>query len=212
MTDELIARLSSDLTPVRRHAVATRLAVAAALELIVSAAIVAMWFGLRPDFGTAVRTADFWVKFGYTLALGLLGVWAARRVARPGDAAYAPFALIPIVVVVIALAALGEYVSAPRAERQSLIWGSSALVCPFYIIGLSVPLLIAALAFLRRMAPTDLPRAGFAGGLMAGALGAWVYSFHCTEQGIPFLALWYSLGIFGVAALGALAGRWALRW
>lgn len=212
MTDGLIARLAGDLKPVRSKAVEMWLAVATVAGLVVSGVIVAVGFGLRPDFSAASATFGFWAKFGYTLVLGVLGVWAAQRVARPGGTARRPLALVPVVVAVLALSAVGEYLLAPRGERQALVWGSSALVCPFYILGLSVPLLVAAFAFLRRMAPTDLSRAGLAGGLMAGALGAWAYSFHCTEQGIPFLALWYSLGIFGMAAFGYAAGRWALRW
>ena len=59
---------------------------------------------------------------------------------------------------------------------------------------------------------TDPTLAGLSAGLMAGALGAWVYSFHCTESGMPFLALWYSLGIAAVMLVGAIAGRLLLRW
>ena len=62
----------------------------------------------------------------------------------------------------------------------------------------------------RRANQAGLGRAAV--GLAAGALGAWVYSFHCTEGGLPFLALWYSLGIAAVTAAGALAGRVLLRW
>jgi len=47
---------------------------------------------------------------------------------------------------------------------------------------------------------------------MAGALGAWVYSFHCTEAGLPFLTLWYSLGIAAVVLVGTVAGRLLFRW
>jgi hypothetical protein len=72
-------------------------------------------------------------------------------------------------------------------------------------------LLVALMIFLRRMAPTSLSQAGAVAGLAAGGLGAWVYSFHCTEWGVPFLAVWYSLGVVAVMLVGALAGRIALR-
>jgi hypothetical protein len=54
--------------------------------------------------------------------------------------------------------------------------------------------------------------AGFAAGLLAGGAGAWVYAFHCTESGLPFITLWYSAGILATALLGAVIGRWLLRW
>jgi len=43
-------------------------------------------------------------------------------------------------------------------------------------------------------------------------LGIWIYSFHCDETAIPFLAVWYTLGIAAVGALGAVTGRSLLRW
>ena len=46
----------------------------------------------------------------------------------------------------------------------------------------------------------------------AGAAGAFVYCFHCTEEAAPFIAVWYTLGIAVVTAIGALLGRSLLRW
>ena len=54
--------------------------------------------------------------------------------------------------------------------------------------------------------------AGAAAGLLAGATGALAYALHCQEMEAPFLAIWYLLGMLIPAALGALAGRWLLRW
>jgi hypothetical protein len=64
----------------------------------------------------------------------------------------------------------------------------------------------------RRLAPTQPMRAGAAAGLLAGATGAWIYAFHCDEYAVPFLALWYTLGILIAGAAGALLGRRLLRW
>lgn len=212
MTDDLIARLADDLKPVPANAVPRRLALAAAAGVVLSAVIMAAWLGIRPDLDIAIGTPNFWVKFGYTLALGLLGAWAASRIARPGETGSLPLGIGAVVVSVMGAASAVDYMLALPEDRRALVMGGSALVCPFYILALSVPLLLAAMAFMRRMAPTNLALGGLAAGLMAGALGAWVYSFHCTEQGLPFLALWYSLGIAAVMATGAIAGRWALRW
>ncbi|WP_072396742.1 DUF1109 domain-containing protein [Hyphomicrobium sp. CS1GBMeth3] len=212
MTNDLIARLADDLHPVPTNAVQRRLGLTALSGLALTTIMMISWLGIRPDLAAAVTTANFWVKFGYTLALGILGAWAVSRVARPGETGRTALGLVPPVLLALMIAAGINYATAPLEERRALVMGSSALVCPFYILALSVPLLVGCLAFLRRMAPTNLPLAGLAGGLMAGALGAWIYSFHCTESGLPFLTLWYSLGIFTAAATGALAGRWALRW
>ena len=54
--------------------------------------------------------------------------------------------------------------------------------------------------------------AGAGAGLFAGALGAFVYAFYCTEVAAPFIAVWYTLGIALTSLLGGILGRWALRW
>jgi hypothetical protein len=76
----------------------------------------------------------------------------------------------------------------------------------------TIPKLIGALWGLRRMAPTRLALTGAIAGLFAGAAGAWVYAFHCGESGALFVSVWYTLGIVSVGVLGALLGRFVLRW
>ena len=78
--------------------------------------------------------------------------------------------------------------------------------------GAFTAVLVGNITIMRRLAPTSLTAAGFAAGLLAGGAGAWVYAFHCTESGLPFITLWYSAGILATALLGALIGRWLLRW
>jgi hypothetical protein len=51
-----------------------------------------------------------------------------------------------------------------------------------------------------------------AAGALAGAIAAAAYALHCNEMALPFLAIWYVLGIAVPTVLGALlAPRW-LRW
>jgi len=212
VTDSLIASLAQDLKPVRQGAVARRIVLTAIIGFIVSALVMIVWLGLRPDLATAIATPIFWVKFGYTLAVGFFGLLALDRLARPDGRAGAPLIAVFAAFSVIALFSIVQMVIAAGDARHALIFGSSALRCPFYIFALSMPFLVANIIALRRLAPTHLPMAGLGAGLMAGALGAWVYSFHCTEEALPFLAIWYSLGIAAVAALGAAIGRFVLRW
>ena len=212
MTDNLIERLSDNLRPTTRYGVQRRLLLVAAGGLVVTTFLMLILLGPRPDMGSAAATPSFWIKSGYTFALALAGTWAAERLSRPSGSARRPGLLTALIVVAMAVIAVAGYSLAPFETRDVIVWGSSALVCPFLIAGLSVPLLVAILAAMRRLAPTELTQAGAAAGLMAGGFGAWVYSFHCPENGLPFLALWYSLGVVIVIALGALSGRFALRW
>lgn len=212
MSDPLIARLVEDLRPVSAHAVAGRFLAVVALGFVVSAALMIAWLGVRPDLSAAAGTAIFWIKAGYTGALALAGIWATEQLARPGHSGKPPLILGSGIILALGAAAVIDYMLAPISARRIMLLGSSALVCPFYIAGLSVPFLVGNIILVRRLAPTNLTLAGAATGLMAGGLGASVYAFHCTEEGVPFLALWYTAGVAVVVCVGAALGKRLLRW
>jgi hypothetical protein len=210
-TDDLIARLSENLAPTPKGQVGRLLL----LGLVggVAASTLLMWasLGLRPDLSVAMTGSAFWMKFSYVLAIGALGLWMVERQARAGAEARLPFMLLAVPVVALVLAAAAE-LSAPRADSAALIMGSSASVCAFLILMLALPIFAGLFLALRRLAPTRLTMAGAAAGLAAGGWSASIYSFHCTESTAPFIVIWYSLGMVLAAALGALLGRWVLRW
>jgi hypothetical protein len=54
--------------------------------------------------------------------------------------------------------------------------------------------------------------AGAAAGLLTAGLAATVYGLHCPEHTVAFVAVWYTLSMGLVAALGAALGRFAFRW
>jgi hypothetical protein len=71
---------------------------------------------------------------------------------------------------------------------------------------------VALTWFLRTGAPTNLRLTGAIAGLLAGALGATAYAFHCPDDSVPFIAFWYATMIGLCCLLGALAGPKLLRW
>ncbi|HJU21448.1 MAG TPA: DUF1109 domain-containing protein, partial [Casimicrobiaceae bacterium] len=83
---------------------------------------------------------------------------------------------------------------------------------PWLIAGLSIPVFVAIVWTVRRMAPTNLRLAGAMAGFASGATGALVYSIHCPELGAPFLGTWYLIGMLLPAIVGSLAGERMLRW
>jgi hypothetical protein len=117
--------------------------------------------------------------------------------------------LLPLLAIVLLAAA---QLLAPGADMPHLILGHSSRVCAFLVTFTALPTLAATFWALRRMAPTRLELAGLGAGLFAGAVGAFVYSFHCTEGSAPFICIWYSLGILSTAVIGAVLGRSLLRW
>lgn len=212
MTDELIERLSGDLKPVRRLAMQRVLFAALLPAALVAAFAMTLWLGPRPDFGTAIATMSFWIKFGYTLALAGLGGAATLVLARPDGHSRGPALAALALLGVLLIAGLIQLLRAQPDQVMPLIMGSTALACPWRIVVFGLPILGCALLALRRMAPSNPTLAGFAAGITAGGAGAWVYSFACGETSMMFLALWYTLGILIVGAIGAVLGRFLLRW
>ena len=212
MSDQLIDRLCADLQPVRPGKVARRLAAGVGVGVLVSAALMLVLLGPRPDMARASATAMFWIKAAYTLAFACVGFWAAERLARPAGEArrrtiwfVAPFA-------VVAVLALAQLAAAPAPMRGPIILGGSASVCPWFILLLSVPPLGGLVWAMRGLAPTRLRLAGAVAGLAAGGAGSFVYAMHCTERAAPFLATWYTLGVLAAGLVGVLLGPLVLRW
>jgi len=87
-------------------------------------------------------------------------------------------------------------------------WATCLLCIPLFAV---VP--FAALIWaLGRGAPTNLRRAGAIAGLVAGALGATAYAFHCPDDSVPFVAIWYGTLVGVCGAIGAMIGPRLLRW
>ncbi|MBN9310285.1 DUF1109 domain-containing protein [Devosia sp.] len=212
MADDLIDHLAADLAPTPPRTLQQRLFGWAVLGVAVSAVLMIAWLGLRPDLMIAIGTMMFWVKFAFTAIFAALGALAALNLARPGGSMVRQAVGVVTLVALTGAAGIVQMLVMGPGEMRTLVFGGTALLCPFYIVALSVPIYAATVWAMRRAAPTNLPLAGFAAGLFAGGAATWVYAFHCTESGMPFITIWYTTGILAAAVLGAIVGRWALRW
>lgn len=210
-TDDLISTLSADLSPAPRHHVARVLALGLGAGTVAAFLLLHLTLRLRADLPQAVLGMNFWMKFVYTGLLAVLGVWIMSRQARAGADSRLPAWLLAAPIALLAVIA-GWQLSRPGADMHDLIMGHTARVCSLLILILSLPLFVGVLAALRRLAPTRLTLTGAAAGLVAGSAAATVYGFHCPETAAPFILIWYSLGIVAATALGAVLGRWLLRW
>ena len=210
--DDLIESLVRDLKPVPAHALERRMAALVLPALGLSLLVMLVFLGFRTDMAHALSLPVFWIKSAYNALLAILAFIAVRRLSRPDGDAVGLFAGLGIVVAAMAAVAVVQLAVSPVETYRVLILGSSALHCPFLILGFALPVLYANFFLLRKSAPFDPRLAGFVAGLAAGAAGAWVYSWFCTENGMPFVLLWYSLGILLVGLIGAFAGPRLLRW
>lgn len=171
------------------------------------------WLGAREDLAKAMLGPMFWMKASYTALLGVVGYLAVERLSRPNGSGRRGW-LVAAAVFGACLAA-GTYQALVSPDIQAalkMLHGRSWRSCSPRILLLGLPMLSLGLWVLRGMAPTRPILAGFAMGLFSGGVVATVYGLHCPEHTFTFIALWYSLGVLALAAVGALMGRWTLRW
>lgn len=210
--DDFIEQLVGDLTPAPARSLVRRIAIGAAIGAALAAALMLAWLGANPDMPSMMRSPTFWMKFGYGAALGLFGLLAAARLARPGGG----WGRLPLVAlgVVSAVVAIGAWrlVTAPPPMRGAMMMGDTALVCPWLIMALAVPVAAGLVWAMRGLAPVLLRRAGAAVGLAAGGIATMIYSVHCPENAMTFVAIWYTLGMALAALAGWLLGPRLLRW
>jgi len=211
--DQTIERLAANLTPVSKHAVTRRLAVGMGGGSAVSATLMVVLIGIRPDIAAASSTLMFWVKFAYTLALAALSLWCMERLARPAESARqrSKWLLVPQSILLLFTGA--EFIISSTPNYRSLVMGTgSALFCCSSIAALAIPPLGGLIWAMRGLAPTDLRTAGLTTGFAAGGAGAFVYALHCTENSAAFLTVWYTLGAATIAVVGWALGPRLLRW
>lgn len=209
-TSELIGLLAQGAGPAPRVRPLRRLLPAMGGGVLAAALLSIGVLGLVPAH--MVETPALWVKLGYSVLLAVAAAWLVARLALPLSHLRAPASSVSAVVVGMGLIGMAALWLAEPGERSAALLGSSWSRCPLIIPALAMPALAAALWTLRGMAPTRLRAAGFAAGLLAGALGVIGYSLHCPEQSLVFVAVWYSLGILVSGGLGAWLGPVALRW
>jgi hypothetical protein len=211
-TDDLIDRLARDLRPVAPDALARLLVLALPPALAVSAALIVFVHGLRPDLAQAMLLSVFWVKSAYPLLLAIIGIGATLIVARPGGLPRTAGTGAIVVYLGLLAFCLWQLNQAAAGDYRQLVFGVSAWFCPLAVLAAATPVFAALVWFLRKAAPTRLRLAGFIAGTTSGAAGAWVYSWGCIENGLTFVALWYTTGILLMGLIGMASGRRLLAW
>lgn len=211
-TDELIGRLATGLEPAPRRAFERRLAVGLAIGLAIAVVFVRLAYGLRGDLVQAMGEPMMAIKFAFPATVGLLAIAWLRRLATPGMPAGGLALAQGLPFAAMAALAGAAWLASLPGERLVLLLGETWMVCSVSIVLGAMPALAATHWALRRAAPTDLPRAGAAAGLLSGSAGAIAYALHCPELAAPFLLVWNGLGMLACAALGAAIAPRVLRW
>lgn len=209
-TNELIGLLASDAAlPTQSQ---WRLPVSVLMAGLLSLALVAGVWGLRPDLSGVVQSDSFQIKLLWVLVLMLSSAWVLRRVARPSQGMGHGVYVLVLAFVAMDLAGANAMLQAQPDQRLALMLGRSWWVCPLSITLISLPWMGVWIQYLRHMAPTRLALSGAVAGLLSGVTATAFYSLHCTETSFAFFSVWYLAGMALSTLLDAVLGARFLRW
>lgn len=211
-TEELIRRLSGEVTPVAPHALEKRLLLGAAAGVILGAILLMAWLGPQPDILSVPFAQAFLTKIAYTSLLSIGALAACVHLMRPEGKPAAWFVLAMAPVIVLGGLAAAELIRTPQNAWPALIFGNSVIACLLRVLVIAVPIFLGLVWAAKSFAPTQLRAAGASIGFVAGSMGAAIYAVHCIETAACFIFLWYSAAILIAAALGALVAPKFLRW
>lgn len=212
-TQQLIHTLASDLQTdtiaARARPRWSRLAILTGLASLVSLAAIVLLLAPSPHLAHGPgATIGFSALAGATLAAGAF--WATLKLSYPEGRLGLWWLLLPLGILLLGLGL--EMSQTPSSSWSTRLWGDSPGACFLCVTALSLPILVAALVALRDGAPTHPRLCGAMAGLLAGGIAAALYTLHCPENSLLFVASWHVPAVLTVTFLGALAaGRW-LRW
>jgi hypothetical protein len=161
---------------------------------------------------TTRATVFLLLKVAFALAVVGVAIRYLTRIARPGaERGISPLS-IALPFAAIALLGLISLGGAPSSHWNRMILGDEWLECLLSIPIIAVVPFAATIFAVRRAAPTNLVRAGAIAGLIAGGVSAMAYALHCTDDSLPFVAVWYGGTILLCTLAGAASGPRLLRW
>jgi hypothetical protein len=211
-TDRLIDMLSTNLEPVKGEQLWKTLGWAIVIGLVVAFGVMLACFGIRSDLLAGNHSGALALKIVF--ALSLVGTGAAFLIKSvvPGQQAERRLALISLPFIAACAAAIAIVVRQPAFASGGMIGGTAAVLCLFCIPFLGIIPFALLIWAMRKGAPTNLKRSGAVAGLVAGAIGAAVYSFSCPSDSWLFVFLGYSAALALCSIVGAQLGPSLLRW
>jgi hypothetical protein len=211
-TDDLVALLSANVEPVGRGLVGRAISVAVTAGAVIALGIMLVGLGVRADLTTTHAIAFLLLKLVFAIALVGVALRYLARLSRPGaERGISPLA-IALPFAAIALLGVISLGGAPSSHWNRMILGDEWLECLLSIPIIAIVPFAVTIFAVRRAAPTNLVRAGAVAGLIAGGVSAMAYALHCTDDSLPFVAVWYGGTIVLCTLAGAVLGPRLLRW
>ena len=211
-TDDLISLMSASSLSVDTGWLRRTTWLGALGVLAVTAGLVLLTLGSRPDLASAWTTLPVIAKAAFGASVAAIALVLFQSSLRPGlkPSRRLPFIALPLLVA--AGWALMTLAQAPAEQWSALIFGRHWRACLVAVPLYALLPLIALLLLARRGAPVHGALTGACAGLASAGLATVAYSLHCPDDTAPFLATWYTIATVIVAALGALIFPRFLRW
>jgi hypothetical protein len=211
-TDDLVTMLSTNVEPIGREKVGRTFAVAIVVGAAIALGLMLVALGVRADLATTRAWVFLLLKLLFALAVVGMAMRYLIKLSRPGsEPGISPFA-VAVPFAAIALLGMISLGGAPSAHWNKLVLGDEWLECLLSIPIIAIVPFAATIFAMRRAAPTNLVRSGAIAGLVAGGVSAMAYAFHCTDDSLPFVAVWYGGTIVLCTLAGATMGPRLLRW
>jgi hypothetical protein len=210
-TEELVALLSTHLKPVECRSIVRALCIALGGGSMVALGIAFLGLGFCSDFRTTRALIFLTLRLALAIGVVALAMVYLTRLARPGGERRIPPFLIVVPFLVLGFVVVIS-LGPPRAHWDTMIVGDDWLQCLLSIPIIAIVPFAGSIWAVRKGAPTNLVHAGGFAGLIAGGVSATAYAFHCTEDSIPFIAVWYGGTIVLCTLAGAALGPRLLRW
>lgn len=211
-TDELITLLSTNLEKVDSAKFGRNICNAVLWSVGAASLAAILVLGERPSVREFPTLIVLLVKFIFGLSIaGLASLYLIKH-SRPGGETRVPIGLMAVpFLAVMAIAAVNLLLS-PRSHWQHMLVGNQWLVCLISIPIIAIVPFGLVMWVMRLAAPTNLRRTGALAGLLAGGVSATAYALHCTDDSLPFVALWYGGTVILCTVTGAVLGARLLRW
>ena len=211
-TDDLVAMLSANVEPVERGLVRRTISIAVASGVAIALCLMLAGLGVRADLTTTRAVVFLLLKVAFALMVVSLAVGYLMRLVRPGARqGISPFTIV-VPFAAVALLGIISLGGAPSSHWNRMILGDEWLECLLSIPIIAIVPFAVTIFAVRRAAPTNLVRAGAVAGLVAGGISAMAYALHCTDDSLPFVAVWYGATIVLCTLAGAALGPRLLRW
>lgn len=211
-TDDLVAMLSTNVEPIGSGGVVRTISIAVAAGAALAFGFMLVGLGVRADLTATRATVFLLLKVAFALAVVGMAMRYLTRLARPGaERGISPLA-IAVPFAGIALLGIINLGMAPSSHWNGMILGDEWLECLLSIPIIAIVPFAVTIFAVRRAAPTNLVRTGAVAGLIAGGISAMAYALHCTDDSLPFVAVWYGGTIVLCTLAGAALGPRLLRW